>query len=187
MRRLVLIRTLILVLLLTTVLIACRKAEEATPTAESPPASTATTASESKPEAQPTAEQEAAPTATPEPVSSIAAEDIDWPPQVIASNPFPGEEMALDSAIAVRFDQAMDPDSVEAAWAIEPVIDGAFEWPRTDTVVFRPVKELKQAQQYRIRVDQSAVSQNGLALEEAVELDLQTIGNLEVSQMHAGR
>ena len=55
MRRSVLILTLILVLLLTTVLIACRRAEEATPTAESPPAPTATTASESKPEAELTA------------------------------------------------------------------------------------------------------------------------------------
>ncbi len=183
MRRSVLIRTLILVLLLSAVLIACRKEEEATPTAESPPTPTAATTNENEPAAQPTAEKEAAPAVAPEPAGSIAAEEIDWPPQVIASNPFPGEEMALDSPIAVRFDQAMDPASVEAAWAIEPVVDGAFDWPSADTVVFHPAKELKQAQQYRVRVDQSAVSQNGLALQEAVELDLQTIGNLQVSQM----
>jgi len=57
-------------------------------------------------------------------VGGIAPEDIDWSPQIIASNPAPGEEVALDSPIALRFDQPMDQDSVEAAWAIEPATDG---------------------------------------------------------------
>ena len=182
MRKAFLIRTFILVVLLTTVLISCRE-DEVTPTAVPSSVPTEAAAEESKATAQPTATREAPPTATPELAAAISAEDVDWPPQVIASNPIPGEEMALDSAIAVRFDQAMDPKSVEAAWEIEPAIDGAFEWPSTDTVIFLPNKDLKQAHQYRVHVDESAASQNGLAMEQAVELNLQTIGNLEISQV----
>ena len=113
MRKLVLIRTLILILTLAALLIACRRDQEATPTAVSSQSSTETTAEEAEiaqptateeapptatKEAPPTATKEAPPTATPEPIAAIAAEDIDWPPQVVASNPAPGEEVALDSA-----------------------------------------------------------------------------------------
>ncbi len=97
--------------------------------------------------------------------------------------PCPGEEITLDSPIAFRFDQPMDQDSVEAAWAIEPAVNGRFQWPRADTVIFTPSEELKRAQNYLVRVGDSASSQNGLALEEAIELNLQTIGNLEVTQV----
>ena len=182
MRKAVLIRTFILVILFTTFLISCRE-EEVTPTAVPSPVPTEAAAEESEVAPQPTATQEVPPTATPELAAALSAEDIDWPPQVIASNPFPGEEVPLDTTIAVRFDQAMDPDTVEAAWEIEPAVAGAFEWPTADTIVFTPDKDLKQAQQYRVLVDESAVSQNGLAMEQAVELNLQTIGNLEVSQV----
>ncbi len=182
MRKSILIRTIILITLLVVLLIACRREEEATPVPDSPPASIVPTTREVE-EAAPTPTKEIVPTATPEPAAAIAPEDIDWSPQVIASNPAPGEEVALDSPIALRFDQPMDQDSVEAAWAIEPATDGRFQWPRTDTVIFTPSEELKRAQNYLVRVDNSASSQNGLALEEAVELNLQTIGNLEVTQV----
>ncbi len=196
MRKALLIRIFILFALLTGILLACRQEEEAPAPTEAVPsatieqtsveptaAATEEAAAESEISAQPTATEAVAPTATAEPASAIAAEDIDWPPQVVTSDPFPGEEMELESAIALRFDQPMDRAAVEAAWAIEPVVEGAFDWPRDDTLVFRPAQDLKQAQQYRVLLDDSAASANGLTLEQAVELNLQTIGNLEVSQV----
>ncbi len=76
----------------------------------------------------------------------------------------------------------MDQDSVEAAWNITPGIDGQFSWPRPDMVIFEPAKALEREQAYRVRVDENATSQQGLALTEAVEFELQTAGFLEVTQ-----
>ncbi len=182
MRKSVLIRTIILVSLLAAILIACRRDEEATPVPDSPTIPAKTTAVEVE-QVEPTPTKEIVPTATPKPAAAIAPEDIDWSPQVIASNPAPGEEITLDSPIVFRFDQPMDQDSVEAAWAVEPAVNGRFQWPRTDTVVFTPSEELKRAQSYLVRINDNASSQNGLTLEEAIELNLETIGNLKVNQV----
>ena len=190
MRKSVLIRSLILVLALAMILIACRRDEDATPTAVSSSQPTETPAAEADTapptatkETAPTATKEPPPTATPEKIAAVAPEDIDWPPQVVVSDPAPGEEMAVDSEIALRFDQPMDPDSVEAAWDIDPAVDGGFQWPQPDTLVFSPSEELKRNQQYRVLVDESALSSNGIALQEEVQLNLQTIGDLQVSQV----
>ncbi len=190
MRKSLLIRILILILALAGILIACRREEETTPTPVSSQPPTETAAEEAQSalptatkEAPPTATKEAPATATPEQYAAISPEDIDWPPQVVASNPAPGQEMPLDGPIAVRFDQPMDAGSVEAAWAIDPAVAGGFEWPQPDMVVFNPSEELKRDQLYRVLVDKSALSRNGLPLEEAVQLNLQTIGNLQVNQV----
>ena len=190
MRKSVLIRSLILILALAALLIACRREQQATPTPVSSQPPTETTAEEAEiaqptatKEAPPTATKEPPPTATPEQIVAISPEDIDWPPQVVASDPAPGEEVALDSTIVLRFDQPMDPDSVEAAWDIDPAVNGGFEWPHLDTVIFNPDEDLKRDQLYRVLVDDTALSRNGLALEEAVQLNLQTIGNLQVNQV----
>ncbi|UCC52686.1 MAG: Ig-like domain-containing protein, partial [Anaerolineaceae bacterium] len=190
MRKSVLIRSLILVLTLAMILIACRRDEDATPTAVSSSQPTETPAAEADTapptatkETAPAATKEPPPTATPEKIAAVAPEDIDWPPQVVVSDPAPGEEMAVDSEIALRFDQPMDPDSVEAAWDIDPAVDGGFQWPQPDTLVFSPSEELKRNQQYRVLVDESALSSNGIALQEEVQLNLQTIGDLQVSQV----
>ena len=44
--------------------------------------------------------------------------DIDWAPQVLYSSPAPGEEVLLDGAITIRFDQPMNQQAVEAAFSV---------------------------------------------------------------------
>ncbi|MDX1412747.1 MAG: Ig-like domain-containing protein [Candidatus Promineifilaceae bacterium] len=183
MRKSTLIRILILLSLMAIVLIACRREEEPTPTPETPSVSAEPTEEADETAPTPTEEPEPTEEPTPEPAAAIAPEDIDWSPQVIASNPVPGEEVALDSPIAIRFDQPMDQDSVEMAWTMEPSTEGEFAWPREDTVIFTPAAELKRAQNYLVRISDDASAKNGLAIEQAVELNLQTIGDLEVNQV----
>ncbi|MEM7115265.1 MAG: Ig-like domain-containing protein [Chloroflexota bacterium] len=119
----------------------------------------------------------------PDPVVSIASENIDWPPQLIYSSPQLGEQVRLDGAITLRFDQPMDQVSVEAAFAIEPAVEGEFMWSRPDTVIFTPRSKLARRQSYQVAVGETAVSQNGLPLSQAIALELQTVGSLEVSQL----
>ncbi len=164
---------------------ACRQ-EEPAPTAEPDGVVTeptdeapATTAPVSAAEEEPAAEPEATAEAQPEPVALAP----DWPPQVVASDPAAGEEVPLDSVFSVRFDQPMDQASVEEAWAIDPLVDGRFEWPRPDTVLFTPQKALQRNAQYRVRIDQEAEAATGEKLVQAFEMTSTTIGDLAVNQI----
>lgn len=185
----------LLALIVVLALAGCRSDEETTPTAvpPTPAAETATT----EPETEAAATEPAPmPTSTAVPAAAepttmpagtafdqpIPPEDIDWPPQVVFSDPLPGAQIELTTPILLRFDQTMDQDSVEAAWDIEPSVAGSFEWPTGDTLVFTPQGELERGQTYRVQLGDTAVSQNGLALEEPVSFDLQTVGFLQVSE-----
>ncbi len=174
-------------ILLATLLImaACRQDEEEPQPTAVPPAPTAISEDTA---AEPTDTAVVQPTQPAEPTAAavtepVAAADIDWPPQAVASDPAPGEAVLLSSDITLRFDQAMDQTSVESAWQIEPTLVGQFDWPRPDTVVFTPDSDLKRDQTYKVTVDNTAVSQNGIALEQDIQFDLQTVGNLEVTEV----
>jgi hypothetical protein len=91
--------------------------------------------------------------------------------------------MPLDTVFTIRFDQPMDQGSVEAAWDIEPAVDGQFEWPRPDTVLFTPQKELQRNAQYRVRIEESAEAETGMALGAPFEFMSTTVGDLAVNQI----
>ncbi|HSH01683.1 MAG TPA: Ig-like domain-containing protein [Anaerolineae bacterium] len=134
------------------------------------------------------------PTNTPPPrptIPLIAAENIDWPPQLVDSRPLPGQETVLDGAITLRFDQPMDKASVEAAFEVMTIaregedgerVKGVFDWPRNDTVVFIPEATLERERRYRVRVIDSAAGLNGRTLAGIVQLEVETVGYLDVSQ-----
>ncbi|MGD2049033.1 MAG: Ig-like domain-containing protein, partial [Chloroflexota bacterium] len=163
-------RLIIPLLLLALVLGACRREEEEpTPEPTSPPTS------------QP-AEVEVE--ASPAVVEEVA---YDWPPQLVYSSPEPGEEVMLDGSITLRFDQPMDEASVEEAFQITPAgetspVEGMIQWPRPDTMLFTPAGQLERQQVYDVTVADTAASRGGQPLRQEVNLQLETIGFLEVSQ-----
>lgn len=179
-------RLLLLITILLFILAACRKKEET----EAPPLPTvmatavlpATATTEAPP---PTSTVPPRPTPTAEPIPVVAAADIDWPPQLVYSSPARGEEVMLDGAITLRFDQPMDQSSVEAALTVADIdgspVEGAFTWTREDTLVFTP-QSLKRQADYKVLVGDTAVSRKGQPLAAPIELDLRTVGYLDVSQ-----
>lgn len=187
-------RTGAVLLALLLMLAACRKEEEETLPTAVPTAAIQVPGDgdDGEPEATliaPSATAEPTATMEPEPVVAVDPDLIDWPPQVIYTSPAPGEEALLDGAITVRFDQPMDQASVEEAFEVqassgeEATIDGAFTWPRPDTLVFTPRINLKRRQMYRVLIGEQASSAKGFALGQPLELFLQTVGFLEVSQV----
>ena len=123
------------------------------------------------------------PTAVPTIDPATVETDIDWEPQPILFSPAPGEETLLSGAITIRFDQPMDEASVEDAFEIEPLVDGAFSWPRPDLVIFTPDNQLEREQQYQVRLSDSAKGANGKQMRESVKFEVQTVGTLEVSSI----
>ncbi|MCI0397315.1 MAG: Ig-like domain-containing protein [Chloroflexi bacterium] len=166
-------KLIILTLLLILLSVACRKRDEPTPT---PPAGPETAA-------PPT-------TAAPRPTAgpSETTLDYDWPPQVVYSSPAPGEEALLDGAITIRFDQPMDQESVEEAFAVQEAgatgeVEGSFNWPRPDTLIFTPKETLERKQSYEVQIAGTAASRNGQPLRAPVQLQVETVGFLEVGQV----
>ncbi|HRN67865.1 MAG TPA: Ig-like domain-containing protein [Promineifilum sp.] len=161
-------------------LAACRRGRtETVPTVA--PTAAAVEAEVAEPTDAPSTPAEPEPTAATV-VRPVPVEDIDWPPQVVTGDPLPGQEVAANAPITVRFDQPMDQPSVEAAFAIEPAVAGAMSWPAPDTAVFTPAGALEPGQAYHVRIADSAASMNGQTLQEAVEFAFQATGPLRVTQ-----
>ncbi|MCO5204085.1 MAG: hypothetical protein M9928_03575, partial [Anaerolineae bacterium] len=93
--------SLIVMLALLIALIACAR-EDATPSA-TPPASEDRTTDVATPDEPASAENTDTESNAPE--TAVIA---DWPPQLVYSSPLPGEQVTLDGAITLRFDQPMD-------------------------------------------------------------------------------
>lgn len=132
------------------------------------------------------------PSSMPPPVASPDAPaegQITWSPQLVAYSPATNEETQLDGAITLRFDQPMAQESVERAFQISLAdgdtaeIEGRFEWPRPDTVVFTPASSFQRDQTYRVKVSTEAQGTNAQNLREEVDLTVQTVGFLEVSEL----
>ncbi len=175
----------LIILLLLTALAACRQ----DPGSGSVVVATAIPATEAAPTDAPATEAPAtvAPTEVPAMAEPAAPElmpasgEIDWPPQLVAASPAPGADVPLNTTISVRFDQAMDQASVEAAFGITPAVDGTFTWPAPDTLVFEPADELERGSLYQVSLADSATAENGEALQEPVEISWETIGVFNVS------
>jgi uncharacterized protein YfaS (alpha-2-macroglobulin family) len=151
-----------LVLLALAILAACGPTTpQATPTSSEPTATLPPT-------------ETPLPTATPMPLP---------PPRLLFRSPAPGEEQPLDAPLELTFDQPMDRNTVEAALAISPTLDGAFDWIDDRTIEFTPDDDLERAVRYRLTVAGSARNIEGTPLAEPVTFEFSTVGYLAVSQV----
>ncbi len=184
--------------------------EEATPEsaeADTPPAENGDeTATEVAQAEAPTEEPTTAPTeeATEEAITTSAEEPTETPtdaptdtpiPRPTPSEPFPplvletapeqGQEQPLDEPVEITFDQPMDRASVESSFAIEPgaTVDGDFEWVDDQTLRFAFDDGFARGERYRVRVVETAESQEGLPLTRPFELRFSAAGFLEVTNV----
>ncbi|MBI5958046.1 MAG: Ig-like domain-containing protein, partial [Chloroflexi bacterium] len=104
-------------------------------------------------------------------------------PQVFDTVPLPGEELALDGPVSFYFDLPMDTASVEAAFSVDPAVEGQFAWTDDAGLTFTPSGKYERAAEVVFTIGTGALSAEGVALEEAFTLKLQTIGYLEVAEV----
>jgi alpha-2-macroglobulin len=165
-------RALNLVLLLLFVLVACRR-QEATPVPAEPVEPVA--AVDLKP-----------PLAAARPLSFIA-DPLALPrPKVIGRNPPAGQELAVDGAIELHFDQPMDAARTSAAWTLVDeegrAIAGAVSFPQPRILRFEPGVPLQTNAVYRALIGPDATSTAGQSVVEGLNLTFNTTGELVVSQ-----
>ncbi|MEP0762358.1 MAG: Ig-like domain-containing protein, partial [Chloroflexota bacterium] len=107
---------------------------------------------------------------------SLAQEGAELlPPQVIAVQPYPGEEVLADQPVTLVFDQAMDAASVEAAWQMEPTAPLEFTWADARTLRAILAGGWQRATRYAVTLGTGARSADGVALAEPHKFFVQTI------------
>ncbi len=114
-------------------------------------------------------------------VGAVLARQGDIPPKVIDSVPYPGEFLLLDGPVTLTFNQAMDQASVESAFALDPAVEGAFEWIDGRTVRFTPGEGWARDAAYTLTVGTGAQSEDGAAMADPYTLELHTVGYLSVT------
>ncbi len=102
-------------------------------------------------------------------------------PQVIDVWPLPGVELSPDESLTVTFNQAMDQETVETAFNVQPALTGSFAWSDARTVDFLPDGGWQRATEYAVMINQTARAVNGLMLEDTVLFEVKTVGPLEVA------
>jgi len=108
-------------------------------------------------------------------------------PYLVDQSPAPGQELALDGIIQLEFDQAMDPDSVAEELKVvgpdQQEVPGELLWINPRTIEFTPNSPLEPGSTYMVRLGAAARSSDGLELGTPLELQYQTVGELQVSQV----
>lgn len=120
------------------------------------------------------------PTNTPAPT---VAPRVPVNPIVADTFPARGDELKVDDTLFVYFDQAMDRPSVEAAFSIDPKVNGVFSWKDDSTLTFKPSDPLQRSSRYRVSINAGAKNKNGLALQNTYTFNADTVGFLEVAQV----
>ena len=116
-------------------------------------------------------------------MSTINAQTDFSAPRILASYPAQREIAPPTSIVQIVFDQPMDRASVEAAFVIDPPVNGTPRWTDDQTFTFTPAAPLPRGTDYVIQIGTAAQSVQGLALESRFRLNFQIAPNLSVNQV----
>lgn len=108
-------------------------------------------------------------------------------PQVIDQKPAAGQAVALNGNIEVTFDQPMNADATAGALQVldelGQAVAGTVSWLTPQTLQFSPSTPLTSGGVYVARLNNNAVSAQGVPVRDAVELRFTAVGELQVNQV----
>lgn len=127
------------------------------------------------PTIRPTATVSPFPTPSPSPLPT-STPIIAPPPVVVASHPIADDlAVPLTAPLVLVFDQPMERVTTESALAISPVVEGCFNWPQPERMVFTPTAWAENTT-YTVTLGVGAHSTAGESLAAAVEMSFATGG-----------
>ena len=116
----------------------------------------------------------------------VADDGAPLPPQVVEQHPASGQELPISGEIELVFNQSMDDSSTNIAWRmIGPggeAVPGTISWLDSRTMLFLPDHPLQMASNYRVTLGIDAKTAQGVALNEPLDFQFTTVGELQVSQ-----
>ncbi|MFP4395060.1 MAG: Ig-like domain-containing protein [Anaerolineales bacterium] len=105
-----------------------------------------------------------------------------YPPTVVSYTPLSGAEVTTDTEVILRFNQPMNRESVATALRISPEVQGEGEWENSRTFIYKP-KTLASATRYRVLVEPTAQSEEGVPLSTELAFAFSTLSPLEVTRV----
>ena len=91
------------------------------------------------------------------------------------TRPRPGDTLPINGTIRFFFEQAMNRESVEAAFSVTPAVKGEFTWTEDNLIMtFRPLDTYQRSEEYTFTLGTSATTADGTALAEPFTLALKT-------------
>ena len=128
-----------------------------------------------------------APSPTPDNLLPVVDDGSPLPPQLIELQPSKGQELPLSGEFWLTFDQAMDPGKTASALQISgpqgKVVQGQVSWPDARTLQFVASKPLENSATYQVSLSTNAQSAGGTPLQDPLEIQFETVGQLQVSQV----
>lgn len=112
-----------------------------------------------------------------------ANEDPQIVPEVIDVYPFPGTEMSGQEPLTISFNTSMDKASVQAAFSLEPELDGLFVWIDSRTVSFEPMENWGTNTTLTMTLGNNAKSTAGVSLAEPYIAEIRGISALRVTSI----
>ena len=108
-------------------------------------------------------------------------------PQLISLQPQGGQELGVDGKVVLTFDQPMDQAKTDQAWQMLASdgsdVPGKLQWTDPRTLTFIADQRLIPGQVYQAKLGTQASSQAGVALQDPLSLEFQTVSQLQVSQV----
>ncbi|MBZ0308643.1 MAG: Ig-like domain-containing protein, partial [Anaerolineae bacterium] len=113
-----------------------------------------------------------------------AQEQGDGVLQVVETSPFVGEELGLRSEITLFFDRPIACETASDAVSIAPAVQGDLVCDEGDTALkFVPSEDYTRGVVYTVQVSSALMAQDGSQLLEPFQLELNTVGFLQVSEV----
>ncbi len=94
-----------------------------------------------------------------------------------------GSNVMPDTSIRIEFKQDMDVTSAEAAFSIEPKIEGSFYWEGNRVITFRPNVSMTKNTKHTVKISNQAKTWDGKNMEEALSFSFSTIGYVTISSV----
>ena len=110
----------------------------------------------------------------------------DYPPLLLSLDPEPGTTIKLRQKFNFRFSQVMDKKSVEAAFQLDPLVAGSFEWLDGKSMIFVPDQELPDGQNISLQINTNATNVAGLLLGKKINVNYQVAEPLRVGYKFPG-
>ncbi|PJF44274.1 MAG: hypothetical protein CUN55_04790 [Phototrophicales bacterium] len=93
---------------------------------------------------------------------------------VIDTVPSDGATIGVATDIRITFDQAVDRESAQERFQLQPAIQGEFRWRGASTLIFRPDAPLQPNQRYEVRIEEGIRSITGRIMDEPFRFSFTT-------------
>jgi alpha-2-macroglobulin len=102
--------------------------------------------------------------------------------QILESEPFPSQPLALDEAVTFYFDRRVDCGTAQAAFSIQPFVDGSLTCDEY-SLTFSPSTEYERDTQYTLQLTPTIVALDETPLLDAYSVTYTSVGFLQVVEV----